>query len=66
MPIAAPEMTNGAKTAERTRLRPRSFWSSSRASASPSAMEMPTVATVKTTVLRTMIFVSSSRPNHSM
>ena len=39
-PMAAPEMTNGAKTTDRTRLRPRSFWSSSRASPSPTASEI--------------------------
>lgn len=64
-PMAAPEMTNGAKTTERTRLRPRNFWSSRRARARPSAMDTTTVAKVKTAVLKKTVLVSS-RPNHSM
>jgi hypothetical protein len=62
--MAAPEMTKGAKTTERTRLRPLSFWSSRRASAKPSAIDSMTVAIVKTAVLKKTVLVSS-RPNHS-
>ena len=62
--MAAPEMTYGAKTSERTTPRPTSCWSRTMAMASPRAMEPSTVATVKTTVLPTTVQVSG-RVNHS-
>jgi hypothetical protein len=58
-------MTKGAKTTERTMLRPRNCWSSRSARARPRAIEMTTVAKVKIAVLKKTVLVSS-RPNHSM
>ena len=62
--MAAPEMTKGAKTIDRTALRPRSFWSSSSARMRPRTIDPITAKKVKTTVLN-RIFGVSARVAHS-
>ena len=59
-PIAAPAMTYGANTMERTAARPKSFWSSSTASASPITMDPATAKKVKIRVFHTIVFVSGA------